>query len=201
MTKNTRYAPIVAFAFLLPAAVAQTVPVTAGRTSVALNTSTLGVLTGLNLQLSVSGAGRLIGTTLSFPITVGTVDAATLKAEIAHAGALNIQLGGLIKGSIVKLANFTIDTTGAKPQLSALVVVNNSVLGRVNVFDLSLPSGVALPVIPAGNALIDLPQVGVTLSQDGSAALNKVFGITAFSAGIPIGIARVQALVDADAIP
>ena len=201
MTKNALYAPLAAFALLLPAASAQTVPIAAGRTSIVLNTNTLSVLSGLNLQVSAGGAGRLIGNTLAFPITVGAVDAATLKAEIFHAGALNIQLGGLIKGSTLTLANFTIDTTGAKPQLSALAVVNNSVLGRINVFDLNLPSGVTLPVTPAGNALIDLPQVGVSLSQDGSAALNKVFGITAFSAGIPIGTARVQALIDPEAIP
>ena len=55
-------------------------------------------------------------------------------------------------------------------------------------------------LFPAGNALIDLPGVGVTISQDGANALNQVFSVNAFSAGIVIGTARVQALVDADAI-
>ncbi len=177
-------------------AFAQTVAVSSGRTSIELNSGTLGILGVLNVQLSASGLGRLTATNLSFPITSGAVDPATLKAEISHAGGLTVQLGT----TVVQLTNFTIDTTGDTPQLSALAIAGGSVLGRVKAFDLGLPSDLAPPLAPAGNALIDIAQVQVTLSKDGADALNKIFATGLFSQGIKIGTARVKALLDADAI-
>lgn len=109
-----------------------------------MNTDSLGVLATLKVQVSVAGLGRLSGTTLSFPITVGVADATSLKGEILHAGGLTMQAGN----TTLQLISFTADTTGAKPQLSALAVANNAVLGQVNVFDLSLPAGLVAPIVP-----------------------------------------------------
>lgn len=188
---------LLAFALLLPAAFAQTVPIAAGRTSIALNTDTLALLSAIKVQLTASGLGRLNGTTLSFPITAGAADAATLKAEIQHAGGLTIQFGT----TSFQLVNFVVDTTGAKPELTAVAIAGTTLLGRIIIFDLGLPASVTPPITPAGNALIDIAQVAVTLSADGSAALNKAFGTTVFFPGVAVGTARVQALVDPDAIP
>jgi hypothetical protein len=183
-------------ALLLPSTFAQTVPLTAGRTSVALNPDTVALLGSLKVQLGVTGSGRLSNGTLSFPITVGNADANSLKAEILHAGGLTVTVGS----TTLLLSNFTVDTTGETPELSALAIADGSVIGRVNVFDLKLPDGLAPPITPAGKALIDLGGIGVTLSADGAAALNQVFSVSVFAKGIPIGTARVQALVDVDAI-
>jgi hypothetical protein len=185
-------------AVLLVPAFAQTVPIASGRTSVTLSTEFLGALTSLQVRPGVLGQGRLIGAVASFPITQGSVDATNVRGEIFHTGGISLEAGTTTR---VQLLNFTIETTHNAPVLTGLVVVNNSVVGRLPLFALRLPTNVTLPLSPRGGALVELNNVGVQLSRDAAEALNGVFRVTAFTAGFNIGTASVRALLDVDAIP
>jgi len=89
------------------------------------------------------------------------------------------------------LQSFIIDTT-AKPVITGLVVVNGKLLGRVPLFDLTLPAGFSLPLHLKENRLV-LKGVGVTLDAQAAGALDAVFHVNAFTAGFPIGTAQVVA--------
>jgi hypothetical protein len=93
-------------------------------------------------------------------------------------------------GTVVELTQFIIDTADTAPILTGLVKVNDSVVGRLPLFHLALPS-LTLP-LPRSRR-ITIPGVGVTLTDTAAQALNGAFGVTAFSAGIPIGHATVSA--------
>ena len=177
---------------------AQTVPVAGGRTSVTLTTEFLGALTSLQVRPGTIGQGRLVGNVLSYPITLGSMDASNARGEVFHTGGLSLEAGTATR---VQLLNFTIETTGNSPILTGLVVVNNAVVGRIPLFSLQLPAGLTLPLSPRGGALVELNNVGVLLSRDAAEALNGVFRVTAFQQGFRIGTASVRALIDTDAIP
>jgi hypothetical protein len=82
--------------------------------------------------------------------------------------------------------------------LTGLVIANGSVVGRIRLFDIALPAGITLPLQPAANRFFDLAGARLTLSGGAATALNGVFGVTAFTAGFPIGTGRVSAFLDDD---
>jgi hypothetical protein len=91
----------------------------------------------------------------------------------------------------VRLGSFIIDTT-ARPVITGLVIVNNKLAGRLPLFDLTLPAGFSLPLRLDEHRLI-LKGVGLTLDAQAAGALNAVFQVNAFAAGLPIGTAKVTA--------
>jgi hypothetical protein len=69
--------------------------------------------------------------------------------------------------------------------------VNDSLVGRLPLFDLGLTAG---PEVKR-NARVGQLRLGgvqVTLTDDAAAALNSVFGVSAFAQGVPIGVAHVH---------
>jgi hypothetical protein len=104
-----------------------------------------------------------------------------------HDGGLNLRVGALT----VNISSFVIDTTGSAPVLTGLAKVNDSLVGRITLFDLAL--GAAPQVQSYGRyGTLRINDVAVTLNAEAAATLNDVFGVTAFTAGIPIGTARVN---------
>lgn len=79
-----------------------------------------------------------------------------------------------------------VDTTGAAPVLTGLGKANDSLVGRIALFDLAFGSAPEVNQNPLfGNLRID--DVAVTLTDEAAAALNDAFGVIAFEEGIPIG--------------
>ena len=106
-----------------------------------------------------------------------------------HSGGLNLKAGN----TTVTLSDFVIDTTGSAPVLTGLVSANGDLVARLPLFSITLTQtptiknyGVAGQVIISGAAL--------ALTSQAAAALNQAFGVSAFSEGIPIGTANVNAL-------
>lgn len=140
-------------------------------------------------SLGVSVA-PISGRKLAFPITAGSIDLANAAGEILHSNGLVLKAGG----TVVELRNFIIDTTGASPVLTGLVVANETTVGRLPLFDLGLPAGLTLPLAPKGPfRALRLPNVTLTLTDDAAAALNGAFSVTAFAEGFLIGKAKVSA--------
>jgi hypothetical protein len=166
---------------------APTVTTFAGNTRVELSSEFTGALTSLGVSVSRDFPAYLRNGVAAFPIPTGEIDLSNAKGEIVHSGGLNLKAGNLT----VTLSSFVIDTTGATPKLTGIVKANDSIVGRITLFDLKLN---AAPQASehAGITNIKINQVDVTLAAEAATALNSAFNVTAFTAGIPIGKARVN---------
>lgn len=175
-----------------PAAAAPTETTRAGLTTVQLSSEFLGALKSLKLTPASIAPGKLVsrhgGVRAAFPITTGAVDLGTVKAEIAHAGGLALSAGA----TRVELSSFLIDLAGNRPVLTGLVVANDSLLGRVPLFDLALGRN----SIGGNDDYFKVDGVSVTLSEEAAGALNGLFSVSAFTAGFPIGTASVRSLLE-----
>jgi hypothetical protein len=156
---------------------AQTLELSTGITKVRLDptfAATVGPITTANKP------GRLRGTTAKFPVTGGAVDTADLRGEVLHRGGLNLACA-----SDVKLIEYIINTAGPTPVISGLVVVDDGLLGRVDLFDLDLAG---LQVSSYGDYLLKLSNIGVTLTDGAATTLNGVCG-TSFDGNTVVGTA------------
>ena len=181
---------VLVMAALLPAAAfaSPTVNTLGGDTRVQLSADLVGALTSLGVSVKASYPARLRGASASFPIPGGELDLGTLKGEVDHAGGLTLRAGA----TEVNLSSYTIDTTGAAPVLTGLVKVNDSVLGRLPLFDITLVSAPVVRGLHARACSVQLDNVRLTLNDEAAVALNAVFNVSAFQAGLPVGTARVQ---------
>jgi len=181
-----------AAAAVTPATAAPTEATRAGVTSVRLSADFVNALSSLNVTPAPIAPGRLMstrrGVVASFPITAGAVDLGTVKAEIGHEGGLSLTAGS----TSVELSAFIIDLAGNRPVLTGLVTVNDSLLGRVPLFDLALSSN----SVSGNDDLLKVNNVALTLSQEAAAALNSVFNVTAFVPGFRIGTGSVRAILE-----
>ena len=119
---------------------APTALLTDGKTTVTLSNDFLGALVALRLSAGTVGEGTLRSGVASFPVTGGALDLATAKGEINHTGGLVLAAGS----TRVELLSFNIDTSGNRTVLTGLVTVNGDFVGRLPLFDLTLPA-VTLP--------------------------------------------------------
>ena len=164
----------------------------AGATDVTLSSNFVSALKALGVNVGQVNPTMLSGMA-TFPITGGVVDLDTAMGNIVHSGGLTFSGGS----TTVRLQSFIIDTTGKKPVITGIVVVDNKVWGRFPLFDLMLPAGTTIPLKPKGNTLA-LSNVGVMLDATAAAALNKAYGVSQFTAGFDIGTAKVVAYVSSN---
>jgi len=156
-----------------------------GSTSVQLSSDFVTALTSLNVTPASLRNATLSNGVASFPISGGAIDLGAVSTEIIHQGGLSLSANG----TVVELTDFLISNLNGTPVLTGLVTVNEGLLGRVPLFALGLAGG---PL--AAGRLVTLRNVDVTLTPEAATALNQVFGVTAFTAGFPIGTATVNAL-------
>jgi hypothetical protein len=154
--------------------------ITGGATSLAVDAGALAALTslaitpGLVAPASVGSDGSF-----AFPITRGTVDAATLAGRVRHSGGISLTRGA----TRVELTSFTI-VVDDSPQLTARVGG-----ARVPILDLDV-SGLTQDV---DGLDVTLGNVRGTLTAEAAGALNQAFATTAFTEGLLLGVATVRA--------
>ena len=149
-----------------PLAGATTLTIVGGTTNVKL--TSLDLFASLGIDLELLGSATISGSTVTFPITGGSVDSATGFSLVEHNGS-GISLGK--DEDLVELANFFIDPENSI--LSGLVTVNGGLLGEdIPLFNIT--SGLRL-----------------NLTSDAATALSSVFGVT-IPAGTEIGAASVR---------
>lgn len=162
-----------------------------GNTRVELSDDLLGALTSLNVTPAAVRPGRLEavgnGARVVYPIPTGELDAEGPKLEVLHSGGLTLSAGQVR----VALTSFIIENLNGAPRLTGIVKVNDTILGRVPLFNLALTQAPALT--PNGAITrIELDSVEVTLSAEAAEALNSAFGLSGvFTEGFPVGTARV----------
>ena len=161
-----------------------------GTTNVNLSSEFLGALQTLNVTPGVIAPTQLAGTQVNFPVIGGAIDLDTALGNIEHSGGLTLTAGN----TILAIQNLTIDTTGKAPVITGLAVLNGAVVGRITLFDLVLPSNFKLPIHEYFGRALYLKDVTVNLDAGAAATLNEIFGTNAFTGGINIGTATVEAL-------
>jgi hypothetical protein len=174
----------------------KTKTVEGGVTSVKLSSTFTGALESLNVTAGTVAPTRIFDGTATFPITGGAIDLDTAAGNIVHSGGLTLEAGG----TEVRLQSFIIDTTSTTsgaPVLTGLVVVNNKLVGRLPLFNIVLPSGFSTPIQAEGGFILQLKDVGLTLTSTAAGALNSVYGLPAgtIPANLSIGTASVFAFV------
>jgi hypothetical protein len=182
-----------ALAFAGTATAAPSLQFVSGSTSVRLSNQLLGALTSLNVTPASVLPGTLVATTngarIAFPIPTGELDAEGPKLEILHSGGLTLTAGE----TRVALTSFIIENLDGTLRLTGVVKANDSIVGRLPLFNLELTQAPGLNPAPGGFVtLIEIGAVQVTLTAEAAEALNAAFGLSGvFTEGFPIGIARV----------
>ncbi len=151
-----------------------------GATALAIDANALAALASQGITPGVVAPATLSGTTASFRISGGRVDLDLAGGTIRHTGGISLTKGS----TVVRLEGFDI-RLGAAPQLFASV--NGS--SKVAILDLDL--SVATPTVSGRR--ITVPGVTAALTQGAADALNAAFGTTAFTAGLVLGTATVDA--------
>jgi len=163
-------------------------------TTVKLDPMFLAGLTSLKVTPGVVGGTKLVDGSLVFPITGGS---ATLYKQgttgsdpfvvgvIKHDGqGITLSAGG----KVVKMVNFDVDA--GKSEIRTDITVDGAKFGdQVSTF---IADGSTLkypPTMEGNNAILEGTKVKLTAGA--AAALNKVFGVTAFTEGFPIGVAKI----------
>jgi hypothetical protein len=168
----------------------QTVRTTGGVTAVALSSGLVEALQSLGVRLTPVAPGafyeRNSQSFAVFPVATGVLDLATAKSNFTHLGGLELQAGG----TRLFVTDFEIDTSNPSAAvLKANATAQGAYLGKIPLFDLKLPS-VSLPLSPVFGGIF-VPQVAVTLDPAAAAALNQIFGVSAFAGGFSVGTATV----------
>jgi hypothetical protein len=158
---------------------AASVKLSGGSTTLKLDAGAAKALKGLGVAVTPLKPAKAGSKGISFPITGGTIDPATAAGTITHSGGLQLRAGT----TRVRLTSFTIGVDKT-PSLSV-----KAGKARLTAFSLSLANA---KVSRAGLGT-NVSGVAVRLSARGAAALNKAFGIHAFTRGLRIGTAAVRA--------
>jgi hypothetical protein len=166
-------------------------------TSVVLSPAFVNALTSLRVSPGGIESGNLVAqgsaVTATFSIPTARVDFSNLRLQIVHNGGLSLRAGS----TFVTLSDFVIENFAAGPRLTGIVKVNETVVGRIPLFTITLAGA---PEVKALDSTTDTGTIGrltikgaLSLTQEAASALNATFGVTAFARGFAIGDATVNA--------
>jgi len=187
-----RFAVVVtlALATTVAAKAQQASTVEYGRSILVFNPSFTGGIASLGAQLGGVGFSSIDNTgTIVFPVVSGSVDLQTGAGEVNHLGGISVNAEGIS----VRLQNFVLDTTKA-PVLTALLIVNNKLVGRIPLWDVALPAGTTLP-LPTTVGVLQVNGYAVTFDATGASIINGIFGAPAVYGGQPVGTLNLYAVL------
>jgi hypothetical protein len=150
-----------------------------GATALALDAGAASALASLGVSVAPVDPASPAEGGLSFPITGGKANAKTFAGRITHSGGIRLSAGS----TAVELTSFTINVD-SDPDLTALVGGQ-----RVSILNLDLSQ---LDAQVKGRR-ITLGGVRATLTAAAAQALNGAFSTSAFTEGLLIGTATVNA--------
>jgi hypothetical protein len=173
----------------LPAIAAPSADFFDGKTSVVLNRDFTQRLATLKIRPGTIGAGRLKQGVATFPITSGAADLDPLKIEVNHRGGVSLTTNR----AIVQLTDYAITNLDGKLVLTGLVKNNDSLVGRLPLFDLTLTREQVTQTV-GELSKIEVAGVQLRLTKTAAMNLNKAFQVTTFQEGLNIGTAKVNGL-------
>ena len=136
----------------------------------------MGVLANQGIALAPISPGSAAGASLSFPIRPSKIDAKTLDGQILQRGGLSLTKGA----TRVEVANFSVTLVG-RPILSAP--------GPGDLFALDMGTTKR----SVSGRTLRLTGIVARLTPEAAAALNQVFGTTAFQPGMTVGTMTMTA--------
>lgn len=160
-----------------------------GRAVINFDPGFLSAANSLGTQLGGVGFSNFTSGTLVLPTVGGIVDLQTARGEVNLLGGLSVNA----TSGQVRLQNFVLDTTG-NPMFTAMLVVNNRLVGRIPLFDLATPTGTTLP-LQTTVGVLQINGYAVTLDPTGAAALNAAFGIQSIQGGVYVGTMNLYAVL------
>jgi hypothetical protein len=163
-------AAIAAFAVTLPA---QTSTIVSGRTTISSSTF-LQYVASFNVTVTDLAGNPAQTNPVTFPVTEGAIDLQTGAGEITNVG------GYLFRGNSnsVRVQDFVLDsTTPASPVLTALFIVDNKLVGRRPLYQVTVPSSITLPLKPQGG-IEQINGLSLTLTQAAATIFNNALIIT-----------------------
>lgn len=186
LRKLSQAAPTAAVLLLASATFAQTTttiyPTEGGRTTLTLSTAFVADITAAGATVKTVPGAQLDGNQVAFGVSTGEINLANAEGQIVHNGGITLTAGA----KQVTLDSFIVTTYGEQAYVSALVVANGHFVGRVNVFDITLPSDLTLPIVPKTGVIV-LGGVSWNLDPAGASALNEALGVTAFHDSVYVG--------------
>ena len=181
-----------------PTAIAEpSVQLVTGQTTVRLSTELLDALGSLGVTPDNVLPGGLHpteeGASVVFPIPTGELDGAGPVLEIFHSGGLTLTAGE----TRVALTSFIIENLDGALRLTGVVKANDTIVGRIALFDVELTRAPEVTGDPtSGVGILRIRGANLTLTELAADALNGAFGLDGvFTAGFPIGTARVYARI------
>jgi hypothetical protein len=173
-----------------PTPTVQKAPITGGTTQIALDSGFAAELRVLKVTPSADGRASLQGTTLSLPITGGSLllyPGGVVEGNVLHAGA-GLALRG--SGKTVRLTDLVI-VPGEKPYVTGNIVAGGATASRgVVLFDLD--SAAMHSAVTSGGQTV-FGKVNVTLAPGAATLLNQQLGTTALPSAMRVGVATITA--------
>ena len=165
-----------------------------GRTVLAFDPSFTSAIGSLGATIGGVGFSSVDSNgVIVFPVVSGALDLQTGRGEVLHLGGISVAANGLQ----LRLQNLVLDTTGS-PVLTAVLVVNNKLIGRIPLFDVSVPASTSLP-LQTTVGVLQINGFGVRFNATGAATLNAVFGNNAIPAGLLVGTMNVYTVISPSA--
>lgn len=147
---------------------------------------TLGVTTSFHGTHAVPAGFPTTGR--GFRVYGGQVDTSSGEGEFQSVGTLEFTNGT----TIVQLRHLTLDTTGAAPVITAEVLLNGSMAGRVPVFTLITNDLFSIPV--NGNSFTT-PAVALAMSDSFVTLFNTLFNLKVMTLGLGAGTVSASATI------
>jgi hypothetical protein len=147
-----------------------------GQTRLTIAKGTANALADLGVKVTPTGRARASGRHVRFPVTGGSIDPASAAGTIDHRGGLRLK-AGKVK---VKLDNYRVHV-GAKITLSARLGGD-----RVKILNLT-----GTPAVTRDGFATNVSGLTAKLNRTAARALNRAFGVSAFSKGLVLGKVRV----------
>ena len=157
-------------------------PTEGGRTTLTLSKAFQADITAAGATLTTVPGAQLDGNQIGFGLSTGEINLANAEGQMVHNGGITLTAGA----KQVTLDSFMLTTFGEQAYVSALVIANGRFVGRINVFDITLPSDLPLPITPK-NGDFFLGGVSWNLDPAGATALNDSLGVTAFHDSVYVG--------------
>jgi hypothetical protein len=165
-------------------------PITGGTTQIALGASFAAELRTLKVTPARSGRATLQGTTLSLPVTGGSLllfSGGTVEGNVLHAGS-GLALQGA--GRNVELTDLVV-IPGSAPYVTGNVVAGGATRSRGVVLFRLDPAAMAAPSTTGGQTVFS--NVKVELDPGAATLLNAQLGTTALQGSTIVGVATITA--------
>jgi len=171
-------------------------PTEGGRTTLTLSKAFVADITAAKATLTTVPGAQLDGNQIGFGLSAGEINLANAEGQLLHNGGITLTAGA----KQVTLDSLILTTFGEQTYVSALVIANGRFIGRINVFDITLPTNLTLPITPNRGDFF-LGGVSWNLDPAGASALNDALGVTAFRDSAYVGYSLSLVLVPLAADP